>query len=136
MRLNFSITAKLSILTVTIVAITALAINEVYLRGANKILTDRAVSDLEQETNFFKYPLDGIIAQLKNDVRLVSRLQATQGLVRARLNRGVDPVDRSTEAQWSDRLATTFEEMLRTRTYYRRVRFMAVVDGGKDVLRV
>jgi len=136
MRFKLPITVKLSALIVSVVALTAFAINEVYLRGSNQILTDRAVSDLAQETEFFKYPLDNIVSELKDDVQLISRLQATLGLMRARLHNGIDPEDRSTRAQWEDRLATTFVEMLRTREHYRRIRFIGVADGGRDILRV
>jgi CheY-like chemotaxis protein/signal transduction histidine kinase len=136
MRLRFPIAAKLTLLTVALVILTAFAVNEVYLRGSNQILTERAIHDLEQEAEFFQYPLSGVIKQLQDDVQLVSQLSATRGLMRARLHGGVDPLDRSTEAQLKTRLSTTFEEMLRTREHYRRIRYVGISDAGKEILRV
>jgi CheY-like chemotaxis protein len=134
--MKFPISLKLSALVAGAVVITALAVNQVYLRGSNQILIDRSIEGLEQEAEFFEYPLQGIINQLSDDARLLAELQATQGLMRARLNGGVDPVDGSTSAQLESRLATTFTEMLRTREHYRRVRYVGVADGGLELLRV
>lgn len=136
MRLKFSILAKLTALVIAAVILTALAVNEVYVRGSNKILIDRAINDLEKEVEFFRYPLDGILNQLKDDVLLLARLSATQGVMRARLHGGIDPQEGSKEEQWMDRLGTTFSEMLHTRAHYRRVRFIGVANEGKDILRV
>lgn len=136
MRLKLSIISKLSALIIAAVVVTALAVNEVYMRGSNQILIERAIHDLEKEAEFFRYPLDGVIHQLKDDVQLLSNLSATKGLVGARLNEGIDPESASSEAQLTDRLATTFNEMLRTREHYRRIIFIGVADDRKEILRV
>ena len=135
-RWRLSIFAKLSILIAGGVLATAAAVNEVYVRGANQILIERSLNDLGQEADYFRYPLNGYLKQLKEDVQLAARLQAVQGLVRARAGGGKDNLDGSTEAQWLDRLSTAFEEMLRTRAHYRRVRFIGVGDNGRDILRI
>lgn len=123
-------------LVLVAVVATAFAINAVYLRGINQILIERALHDLEQETEFFKYPLDGIISELKDDLRLLLQLPAIPGMMRARYNNGVDPKDQATEVQWTDRLASIFSGMLRTRPRYLRLRFAGVADRGKELVRV
>ncbi len=134
--LKFPITAKFSVLVLVAVVATAFAINAVYLRGINQILIDRALHDLEQETDFFKYPLDGIISELKENLRLLVQLPAVPGLMRARQNNGVDPQDRATEAQWTDRLATIFSGMLRTHPRYLRIRLAGIADQGRELAKV
>src|SRR5258706_10074942 len=86
---RLSIFAKLSFLIGAAVVTTALAVNEVYVRGANQILIERSIKDLEQSADYFRYPLDGVIGELKDDAQLLAHLSATQGLMRARLNKGV-----------------------------------------------
>ncbi len=136
MRLKFPITVKLSALIVLCVIVTAFAVNEVYLKGSNEILINRAIHDLEQETAYFQYPLDGFINQLKDDVRFLSQLHATGGLMRAHLHNGTDPIEGDTEAKYLERLATTFREMLKTRDYYVRIRVIGIADEGRELLKV
>lgn len=136
MRLKLSIIAKLSVLVIAAVVATALAVNEIYVRGSNQILIDRAINDLEKEAEFFSYPLSGRIERLKDDAELLAALHATQGLMRAHLNGGKDPVTQTPQSAFEERLSTTFIEMLRTRAAYQRIRFIGVANGGKDILRV
>lgn len=137
MRMNLSITSKLSLLIIGTVLITALAVNEVYLRGSNQILIDRAISDLETEAKYFEYPLSGKIEQLRDDVQLLANLQATQGIVQAIVNSGRRDADAETvRSGLEDRLTTTFSEMLRTRQNYLQIRLIGIADEGKELLRV
>jgi len=134
--LRLSILSKLSALVAGAVVLTALAVNEVYVRGSNEILVERAVNDLEQEAGHFGYPLDGVVRQIEGDVQLLSNLRTMESLVRARLHGGTDPVDGDNEVQLADRLADTFREILLTREHYRRLAFIGAADDGKDVVRV
>ncbi|HEY7646997.1 MAG TPA: response regulator [Hyphomicrobiales bacterium] len=136
MQLKLSIVSKLSVLVVGAVIVTALAVNEVYVRGSNQILIDQAIADLEKEAEFFRYPLGSKIDQLKDDAQLLAHLHATQGIVRASSNGGRDPESQLPLTDFEDRLATTFTEMLRTREYYRQIRFIGVADQGKEILKV
>ena len=136
MHLNLSIVTKLMLLVVGAVMLTALAVNEVYVRGSNQILTERAIADLKEDAKFFAYPLGNRIERLKDDLLLVSQLQATQALMRAAINGGIDPATRRPQTEIVDRLVTTFIEMLHTRPYYRRIHFIGLADGGKDILLV
>jgi CheY-like chemotaxis protein len=136
MRIKFSIISKLTGLVVSAVALTAFAVNEVYVYGSNQILTERAIRDLKEEAKFFRYPLNSRIDRLKDDVLLLAELQATRGLVDAASHAGADPATQKPLAEFEERLGTTFVEMLRTRKHYRRIRVIGVADGGKDILRV
>jgi CheY-like chemotaxis protein len=135
MRAESSIVAKLTGLIALAVVATAFAVNQIYMHGINRILTERAVYDLEQETEFFRYSLQGTIRQLKEDAQFLSLLPAVNGIARARLHGGVDPEGGATEAEWKDRLTATFEEMLRTRNHYLRIRVVGVEDEGKELLK-
>lgn len=136
MSLKFPITAKLSLLIVLMVVVTAITVNQVYLRASNRILVEQSIKDLEDEAESYSYPLSGVIAQLKDDVRLLSQIQAMQGLVRAQLAGGIDPVDGSTAEQWAGRLNTMFIEMLQTREHYVQARLIGVEGEGREIIKV
>lgn len=136
MKWRMSISAKLSILITVLVCSVAATFNLIYSSESKRILTEKAVSDLTQEANFFEFPLLGQINQLRDDVRFLRAVPPTDGLIRTRFNRGMDPLDGSTEKQWLYRLSTIFREMLRTREHYLQIRYIGVTDGGKEILRV
>jgi CheY-like chemotaxis protein/signal transduction histidine kinase len=136
MRLRLSIISKLTILLVGAVVLTALAVNEVYVQGSHRILTQRAIHDLQEEARFFRYPLEDVIKQLKADAQLLAQVPATLALRDAHLNGGIDPQENATEQQWANRLTAIFSATLRTREHYRRIRFIGREDEGKEILRV
>jgi CheY-like chemotaxis protein/signal transduction histidine kinase len=133
-RIKISIVVKLSALVAGSVVVTALAVNEVYMRGGNQILIDRSIEGLQEETGYFQAPLQGTIDALEDDVQLLAHTQSAMGIVRASQHGGNDPLDDSSTAELKQRLATTFTEMLRTRERYRRIRFIDA--DGLDLLRV
>src|SRR5882672_9871783 len=133
-RIKISIVMKLSALVAGSVVVTALAVNEVYMRGSNQILIDRSVEGLQEEAGYFQAPLQGIIDALKEDAQLLAHTHAAMGIVRSSQHGGIDPDDGSSTGDLKRRLATTFTEMLRTRDRYRRIRFLDV--DGLDLLRV
>src|SRR5882724_6580712 len=134
-RIKISIVVKLSALLAGSVVVTALTVNEVYMRVSNQLLIDRSIEGLQEEAGYFQAPLQGIIDALKDDVQLLAHTHAADGVVRASQHGGIDPDDgSSTTAELKRRLATTFTEMLRTRERYRRIRFIDA--DGLDLLRV
>ncbi|MCW5589738.1 MAG: response regulator [Legionellales bacterium] len=136
MRIKLSILSKLSLLVMGAVLLTAFAINEVYVHGSRQILTERALANLENETDYIRYPLSGEIKQLKADAELLSKLSSTTALVRASLHNGVDPIDGLSTQQLNNRLAVTFSEMLSTRKDYQQIRFIGVKNNGQDLIAI
>lgn len=124
MKIQFSITAKLSILIVFMVALTAIAINEVYVRGSKNILITEAILSLENEADALDYPLSGLIDQLKDDAKLLASLQRTGEMVHL-IKDKTEGSEKAAEAE--ERIITSFMEMLETREHYLEIH---LVDGG------
>lgn len=132
MKIQFSITAKLSILIVFMVALTAIAINEVYVRGSKNILIAEAILSLENEADTLDYPLSGLIDQLKDDAKLLASLQRTGemvGLIRDKTE-GDEKADEAEE-----RIMTSFMEMLETREHYLEIQFVDAGAQGRELLK-
>lgn len=134
--MKLSITTKLTSLVVAMILMTAFAVNEVYIRGSSRILVDQAISDLQKEADFFQHPLAGVINQVKDDVRLISKLSAMEALMRAELAGGTDPAGEGTTEDLRRRLAVTFREMLKTRERYTRIRLIGVQQDAREMLVV
>jgi signal transduction histidine kinase len=136
MTLFPTIYTRLVALLVTFVTIIALGIGAIYFEGTEKLLVENAVSDLENEAFLFEADLDAVIGQLKSDVQLLRNMPPAYGIVRARENGGIDPVDRSTEEQWMQRYRHIFEETIQERPYYTNIRLIGVANEGMELLRV
>lgn len=134
--MKLSITAKLTSLVVAMIVMTAFAVNEAYIRGSSRILVDQAIADLEKEADFFQYPLAGVINQVKDDVRLISKLSAMEALMRAELAGGTDPAGEGAVEELQRRLAVTFREMLKTRERYVKIRLIGVQQDAREMLVV
>jgi CheY-like chemotaxis protein/signal transduction histidine kinase/HAMP domain-containing protein len=120
---NFGIVTKLSLLLACAVIVTAFAVNEVYVRGSSLILIDNATATLEQETNFFRYPLEGKINQLREDARLLSQLHAAHDALQAGSSAPIS------------QMADVFSEMLRTTSHYRNISFIDS-ETSREILYV
>ncbi len=133
---KFSITTKISILVALFVAITSLGLNYIYAKGNETLLVEQATRSLQQEATVFQYPLGAKIDQLKWDTRFLNHTPPIQGLIRAKKNNGYDQLDKSTQEQWIIRLSTIFSEMLAIRPDYIQLRYIGLVNNGKELLRV
>ncbi len=143
MRFDLSIVYKLSALIVITIILSILIINQIYVYNSVNILKNHAIKALEADAAFLQTPLSNDINRINDDIRLLAGVKPTNNLAHILENTpssttGLpDPngrPDKVTEEK--DRLATIFEEMLRTRKLYRQIRFIAKSDNGKEILRL
>ncbi len=74
--------------------------------------------------------------EIARDLKMIAEMPPIQGIIRARRNGGVDPLDGSTEKQWRDRLATIFRSFLIQRPDDFQVRYIGLADKGRELVRV
>ena len=84
----------------------------------------------ETSANSINSTLEGISL----DVVYLSQTPPVQGIVRARENNGIDPLDRSSYASWTKRMDIIFSSFLEDRPYYYMLRYLD--ENGKELVRV
>ncbi|MFT5358044.1 MAG: signal transduction histidine kinase [Polyangiales bacterium] len=126
------IVPAIAFLVTVCVAVTAFML----LRASTVGLRSARMSDIETAMTVSQTRFDGEVGEVVRSTRLLQRLPPISGLARAHHNNGVDPLDDSTYAQWCDRLAVIFGEMLRSHVNYLQVRYIGVADGGRELVRV
>src|SRR5882672_11014042 len=126
-RIKISIVVKLSALVAGSVVVTALAVNEVYMRGSNQLLIDRSIEGLQEEAGYFQAPLQGIIDALKDDVQLLAHTHAADGIVRASQHRD----RKSTRLNSSHTVIYTFPYTTLFRSYF-QAPLQGIIDALKD----
>ncbi len=91
---------------------------------------------LASETNVRATRFKDAMDELVRDVRLLAGTPPISGVVRTVAAGGIDPADGSTDAQWKQRLATIFRQLLRSKPNYLQARYIGVADGGRELVRV
>ncbi len=131
-----SLSAKISIFGMAICLFTGVAFS-LYSHTQQKeyLLSsklDESVDALLLLEESVKFEID----QLKSDVKFLASTPPVRGILRARNNQGIDPVDKSTEKLWRSRLSTIFEEMLYAKGRYSQIRYIGIADEGREIVRV
>lgn len=80
--------------------------------------------------------LDIYLRGVRGDVLALRAISAHDGLVRARQSGGVDPVDRTTEATWRERVEATYLAQLSAKPAIQQMRLIGIADGGREIVRV
>ena len=113
MRLTISVTLKLFMLVAGVVMCAAVAVSFVYAVESKRILTEYVMKDLQQETDFFRYPLQARFEQIHEDLEFLIGMKE----VRTPLK----------NAQGATHVLAS---LLNTTSFYRRIAVLDVDSGS------
>src|SRR4030088_1286275 len=123
-----TLTTMLSIARIALVAIAVSAVGWLSYRNLEQALLPRVLDRIETHSRFVAAELDSHVRSGPGDIATFQGLAAVSGVMRARLNGGIDPVDQTTEAVWRERLAGRLAAQMALRpTYF--LRFLGGADG-------
>lgn len=131
---GFGIKTKISLLTFTLVIISAGTIGFVSYNYINSILLQQEAEKLNSEITTESARIGGLIETLRQDVLFLSNTPPIQGIARASLAKGIDSLDNSTHTEWEGRLEKIFESFLNSRPYYIQVRYLGISDNGRELV--
>lgn len=126
-------TKFLSLLIASIV-FPVLAVSSFNIINSRQYLIDSVVRSMKNEEQNSGKTLNLFMENFKSDILYLSETPPIQGIVRARQNKGIDPQDKSTYANWIDRLTIIFKSFLRNRPSYDQLRYLD--EDGNELLRV
>ena len=131
-----SLRGKITFLSYAIAAGTAMLVGWLnYVQTRDRTL-DAAIEGLASETRLMAVRLQGAYDTIRDHVQIVSRTPPIKGLMRSIANNGVDPMDGSTTEQWRIRLATIFSSILQESPHYTQLRYIGLMDDGRELVRV
>lgn len=110
-----------------------------WIDNANNRLRDSYMSersvDLEAALRVDQQRLGRDIETLRKDVLFLANTPPVSGMLRASMNRGVDPRDKISYATWEGQLQETFAAFLRAHPDYYQARFIGAADAGPELVR-
>lgn len=80
--------------------------------------------------------MDWYIESLMMQVRFLSVVPPTEGIVRAYTYNGIDPLDSSSKEQWIKRLQAIFTGLISNHSELTQLRYIRADDNGKEIVRV
>ncbi|MDI1266984.1 MAG: PAS domain S-box protein [bacterium] len=130
-----TLTTRLAIAMIALVAIAVSAVGWLSYRSLEDALLPRVLDRIETHSSFVTTDLESHVRTARGDIATFRGLAAVSGLMRARLNGGIDPTDGTTEALWRERLAGRLMAQMALKPVY-ALRFIGVEDGHREILRV
>jgi PAS domain S-box-containing protein len=132
-KAKMTLTTRLAIAMIMLVAIAVSAVGWLSYRSLEQALLPRVLDRIETHSRFVATELESHVRP--GDITTFQGLPAVAGLVRARLNGGIDPADQTTEALWRERLAGQLAAQMALRPAY-SLRFIGIEDGHREIVRV
>lgn len=129
---------KMSIISFVLFLITAGTVGLIVYKAHNVALVNQEVKNLGDEAILMGIRLVSGIQTLRQDVLFLSKTPPIQGILRARMAGGIDPLDGdgSTEKLWRQRLMIIFTEFLQAKPGYTQIRYIGAADEGREIVRV
>ena len=129
-----SLSTRLMAAMVALVLVTATVAGVLTYRNIDAIALPQALDLIEMHTRVVATELEASVAGARADVNTQGR--AVQGLVRANLAGGRDPLDGTSEAQWRNSLSARFVAQLSANPAYVEFALVGIADGGREIVRV
>src|ERR1700716_577035 len=131
-----TLTTRLDIAIIVLVAIAVSAVGWLSYRSLEQALLPRVIDRIETHSQLVAADLQSYARGARADVAGFRAAAAAKGMVLARLNGGIDPVDHLTEATWRERLLTRLMAELQAKPAYSKFRFIGVEDSQREIVRV
>ncbi len=130
-----TLTTRLAIAMIALVAAAVSAVGWLSYRSLEQALLPRVLDRIETQSRLVTTDLEAHVRSGRGDIATFRGLAAVTGLMRARLNGGMDPFDNASEQLWRERLSNRLAVQMLLKPAY-SLRFIGVEDGHREILRV
>jgi PAS domain S-box-containing protein len=131
-----TLTTRLALAMVLLVAIAVSAVGWLNYRSVEQAVLPRVVDRLESQSRLAAADLESYVAGARGDIAGFRSGVAVNGLMRAHLAGGVDPVDGIPEKTWRERVAGRLVAELEAKPAYAEIRVIGADDGQREIVRV
>ncbi|GAC1337760.1 MAG: hypothetical protein NVSMB20_13930 [Bradyrhizobium sp.] len=131
-----TLTDRLAIAMILLVTIAVTAVGWLSYRSLEQALLPRVLDRIETHSRLVAADLRSHVRGARADIATFQSLATIEGMTRARLNGGIDPIDLTPEAAWRDRLQVGLAAQLKLKPAYSQLSFIGIEDGGREIVRV
>ncbi len=130
-----TLTTRLAAAMILLVAIAVSAVGWLSYRSLEQALLPRVLDRIEAHSRLIAADLESSVAGARGDIAGFRSAAALNGLIRAHLAGGIDPVDGVSEATWHQRIAEHFAGELKAKPAYAALRVIGLDDGQREIVR-
>lgn len=131
---NHSLVSKITAFYVITVFLCLTLISLFYFKVTTDLTLESIRDVMDGEIILLTEKVSRSFDGIEKDLELISKTPPFLGIIRARLNNGVDPFDQSSLKLWRERLAIIFQSILTVRPAYSHIRFLSL--EGQELVRV
>jgi PAS domain S-box-containing protein len=125
---------RLAIAMIALVLMTVGAVSVLSYRNLEAAILPRALERIESHARLLASELEGYARGARDDILGFRSAVALEGMVRARLAGGKDPVDDAPEGAWRERMANRYLAELGSKSAYDQFRIIG--SDGVEIVRV
>lgn len=130
---NYTLLFPISLSAIITLIVLAIIINEASLSRSVLGSVELEIIDKNQSINS---QTQEVIENYRRDIRFLHATPPIKGLARASNNKGVDPLENTTYAQWKTRLEIIFAAFLKNNPDYEQLRIISTNKKGQELVRV
>jgi len=129
-----TLATRLAIAMISLVTIAVTAVGWLSYRSLEQALLPRVLDRIETHSRLVAADLESYVAGAPGDIAGFRSSAAVNGLIRAHLAGGIDPVDGVSEKTWRDRISARLLAELEAKPAYAALRMTGIDDGGREIV--
>jgi PAS domain S-box-containing protein len=133
---RMTLATRLAIAMILLVAVAVSAVGWLSYRSLEQALLPRVLERIETHAQLVAAELESRVAGARGDIVGFASAVALNGLIRAHLAGGLDPVDAVSEASWGQRIAARFVAELGAKPDYAEYRIIGIDKDQREMVRV
>ena len=130
------LSTRLTIAMVTLAVLTAAAVGFITYREVESAILSSEIERQNANIRLVAQEFESRMRPARADIIGFRSAVALAGIVRAAVNRGVDPVDGASLAEWTRRFARRLTAELDVKPNYLQFRVIGLANDGREILRV
>ncbi|WP_291869596.1 PAS domain S-box protein [Bradyrhizobium sp.] len=131
-----TLATRLAVAMILLVALAVSAVGWLSHRSLEQAIVPQILDRMEAHSRLAAADLESYVAAVRGDVASYRNAAALNGLMRARLAGGVDPVGGVSETTWRQRLANGFSGVLEAKPAYSKLCIIGRDDGQREIFCV
>jgi PAS domain S-box-containing protein len=130
-----TLTTRLAVAMILLVAVTVSAVGWLSYHSLQQALLPRVLDRIEAHSRLVAADLESSVAGARGDIAGFRSAAGLNGLIRAHLAGGTDPVDSVSEGTWRQRMAERLAAELEAKPAYAEIRIIGLDDGQREIVR-
>ncbi|WGD52854.1 PAS domain S-box protein [Bradyrhizobium sp. CB1650] len=135
-NIPMTLATRLAIAMILLVAVTVAAVGWLGYRNLTQAVIPRVLERVEAQSRLLATNLESYVAGARGDLLGYRSAAAINGLIRAHIGGGIDPLDGVSEQTWRERIAARLVAEIEAKPSYGQFRIIGLDDDQRELVRV